>query len=556
MNRRQFTQNFLVAAGALTLQPLQRLAAQQNVPLPAPKRGETESFVSGTIYGVRSGRKVVLPQVRVSNGRDVVLTDRLGRYRLPVASGDVVFLTKPRGFALPLNADNLPQFYRIHQPEGSPKATYPGIAPTGVLPTSLDWTLQEQAESDEFRVLLFGDPQSRNQEEIGFLTRDIIADVAGQKAAFGVSLGDQAFDDLTIYPNQNRAIAALGLPWFNVKGNHDMDYDAPDRTHAGETFKATFGPLYHSFDYGAAHFVILDNVAYEGKTNALAENGRPDTKTLDGKRRGAYHAELGAKQLQWLENDLKTVPRDQLVVFLMHIPLVNLEAINEEGRRANVRDLPAFFRLIEDRPNCLSISAHTHFQRHVFLGREVGFNGAKPHHHFNSVTTCGSWWTGMPDEQGIPHTTMRDGAPNGYSFLNIKGNTYSIDFKAARREAGYQMNIYAPDEVARGEAAKTEILVNVFASSPKSKVEMQVGNGPWSAMQLTTRPDPAYVAAKTAQEAIPKNGARKLPEIIDSPHLWAANLPANLPTGAHMIQVRTTDMWGKTHQDRRILRVA
>ncbi|HEX8463717.1 MAG TPA: calcineurin-like phosphoesterase family protein [Abditibacterium sp.] len=553
MNRRQFSQNLLVAAGALAL-PLQRFARAQNAPLSAPKPTDTQNLVSGVVYGVRGGRKVPLPQVRVSNGREIAVTDRLGRYRLPVSEGDVVFVIKPRGFALPLNADNLPQFYRIHQPQGSPKAKYPGIAPTGTLPASLDWTLTEQAESDNFRVLLFGDPQSRNQQEIGFLTRDILSDVMGERAAFGISLGDQAFDDLSIYPNQNRAIALLGMPWFNIIGNHDLDFDAPDRTHSAETFKATFGPTYYSFDYGSAHFIVLDDVAYDGKTDALPPNGRPDVRTMDGKLRGTYHTELGAKQLQWLENDLKLVPREQLVVLMMHIPLLNLENRDETGRRADLRELPAFFRLLEGRPNCLSISAHTHFQRHVFLGREAGFAGE--HHHFNAVTTCGSWWTGMPDEQGIPHTTMRDGAPNGYSFLNIAGNKYSIDFKPARREANYQMNIYAPLEVPRADLSKAEVLANVFAGSPKSKVEMRVGNGAWKPMQLTERPDPAYVAAKTAQEAIPQNKARKLPEIINSPHLWAATLPADLAGGAHRLQVRSTDMWGKIHQDQIIVRVA
>jgi hypothetical protein len=554
MNRRRFTQNLLAAAGALTLQPLSRFAQAQgnNVPLPAPRNGETASFVSGAVYGVRSGRKVPLPQVRVSNGREIVRTDRLGRYRLPVAVGDVVFVIKPRGFALPLNADNLPQFYRIHQPQGSPKAKYPGIAPTGVLPTSLDWTLQEQTESDEFRVLLFGDPQSRNQEEVGYLTRDIIADATNQKAAFGVSLGDQAFDELSIYPNQNRAIAMLGMPWFNVVGNHDLDFDAPDRTHSTETFKAIFGPTYYSFDYGPAHFVVLDDVAYDGKTAGLPANGKPDARTIDGKLRGTYHTELGAKQLQWLENDLKLVPRDQLVVFMMHIPLVNPEG----NKQADLRDLAEFFRLIENRPHTLSVSAHTHFQEHLFLGQETGFRGPGEHHHFNCVTTCGSWWGGLPDEHGIPHTTMRDGAPNGYSFLNIKGNTYSVDYKAARRPADYQMNIYAPLEVASTELAKTEVLANVFAGSKKSKVEMQIAGSPWLTMQQVERQDPAYLAASKAQEALPKAAGRKLPAIINSPHIWAATLPGNLTPGTHLLRVRATDMWGKTHEDHAIVRVA
>ncbi|MBW3637258.1 MAG: calcineurin-like phosphoesterase family protein [Armatimonadetes bacterium] len=543
MNRREFTQNLLLAAGALTLQPLSRLAQAQNtVPIPPLQNGETQSFVSGTISGVRGRRKVALPQVRVSNGRDIVLTDRLGRYRLPVAVGDIVFVIKPPGYALPLNAQNLPQFYRIHQPQGSPPLQYEGVAPTGPLPISLDWTLQEQVEPDEFRVLLFGDPQSRNQEEVGFLTRDVIADVAGQRAAFGVSLGDEAFDDLSIYPNQNRAIATLGMPWFNVVGNHDLNFDVPDRTHSTQTFKSIFGPTYYSFDYGSAHFVVLDDVAYDGIGSAP-----PDA------RKGTYHAELGARQLAWLQNDLKLVPREQLVVVMTHIPLISPGG----NKKADLRDLAAFFRLIENRPHCLSISAHTHFQEHMFLGRDAGFNGAGEHHHFIHATPCGSWWTGMRDEQGIPHTTMRDGAPNGTSFLNIKGNRYSIDFKPARRPADYQMNIYAPDEVARTDIAKTEILANVFAGSKKSRVEMQIGDGAWRAMQHAPRPDPAYAAAKAAQEALPKNGgARKLPDIIPSPHIWVATLPENLPAGTHLLRVRATDMWGRTYEERAVLRVA
>ncbi len=555
MKRRDFTRNFLLGAGALTVQPLQRLArAQDLLARPAARTASDgpNQTVTGTIYGLKAGRKIALPRVRVSNGREVVQTDRMGRYRLPVSEGDVIFVIKPRGFALPLNADNLPQFYRIHQPSGSPASRFPGVAPTGALPASLDWTLTEQTESDDFRVLLFGDPQSRNQTEIGYLTRDIIEDVAGERAAFGISLGDEAFNDLSIYPNQNRAIATLGMPWFNVKGNHDMNFDAQDRSHEAETFKATFGPTYYSFDYGAAHFVVLDNVAYDGKTGALPESGKPDALTLDGKARGTYHTELGPRQVQWLENDLKLVPREQLVVILMHIPLVNPDAGDEAGKSADMRDLADFARLIAGRPNCLSISAHTHFQRHLFLGGEHGFGGE--HHHFNSVTTCGSWWGGMPNEQGIPQTTMRDGAPNGTSFLNISGNRYSIDFKPAQREAKYQMNVYAPLEIARADAPKTEVLANVFAGSPKSKVEMRVGGGAWQTMQLAPRQDPAYVAAKSAQEAIPKNGARKLPENMVSPHIWAAHLPA-LPVGAHWIEVRSLDMWNRTHADKTLVRV-
>ncbi|RYG70475.1 Cna protein B-type domain containing protein, partial [bacterium] len=262
MNRREFNRNFAIAAGAIGFQPLTRLAqAQMNqaqpndVTVTASKNGAPVS-ASGIVYGERDGRKFPLPKVRVSNGREIAITDRLGRYSLPVTEGDIIFVVKPRDYALPLNDINLPQFYRIHKQQGSPKQEFPGIKPTGPLPSQVNFTLKYQKESDEFRVLLFGDPQSRNQEEIGFMMRDVIGDVIGQKAAFGISLGDIAFNDLSIYENHNRAVALLDIPWFNLIGNHDLNFDAADRKDSVETYKSLYGPPYYSFDVGSTHFVV------------------------------------------------------------------------------------------------------------------------------------------------------------------------------------------------------------------------------------------------------------------------------------------------------------
>ena len=69
----------------------------------------------------------------------------------------------------------------------------------------------------------------------------------------------------------------------------------------------------------------------------------------------------------------------------------------------------------------------------VFLGKDKGWNGDKPHHHLINATVCGSWWVGQIDEVGIPHATMNDGAPNGYSVITFDGNQYSVEFKAARK---------------------------------------------------------------------------------------------------------------------------
>ena len=122
-----------------------------------------------------------------------------------------------------------------------------------------------------------------------------------------------------------------------------------------------------------------------------------------------------------------------LVVLLMHIPLIDVE------------DRQELYRLIENRPHCLSVSGHTHHHEHLFITRQDGWRGPEPHHHVINVTVSGSWWSGAPDERGIPHTMMADGAPNGYSIISFDGAKYSLDFKAAGQPADYQMRIMMPE---------------------------------------------------------------------------------------------------------------
>src|SRR5690606_8316469 len=98
--------------------------------------------------------------------------------------------------------------------------------PTGPLPASIDFPLYPQEEPGQFRAILFGDPQPRNQQEIDFMAHDVLPELIGTDAAFGVTLGDIAFNNLEVFEPQARAIAVLGIPWYNVIGNHDVNYDA------------------------------------------------------------------------------------------------------------------------------------------------------------------------------------------------------------------------------------------------------------------------------------------------------------------------------------------
>ncbi len=377
---------------------------------------------------------------------------------------------------------------------------------------------------------MFGDPQPRNQKEVDFVAHDVVEELIGTDASFGVTLGDIAFNNLETFEALNKTIALIGIPWYNVIGNHDINFDAQHDHHSDETFERVYGPAYYSFDYGQVHFIVLDDIEWFIPT----EGGK-----------GEYRGGLGGEQMEFIRNDLALMPEEQMVVLMMHIPLVG------------VRDREELYRLIEKRPFCISISGHTHHHEHRYIKREDGWLGPEPHHHIINVTVCGSWWSGAPDERGIPHTTMADGAPNGYSIISFDGTKYQLDFKAAGRPADYQMQIIAPEEVSQSELEDTTVYVNVFNASERSTVEMSLGGEDWTRMQHTNEIDPLYQAVYDAEAAVLATAPkwRQLAKPKPSTHLWKAKLPAAADAGTILLRVRATDANGKPYSAERVIRV-
>ena len=479
-----------------------------------------------------------IPNVRVSNGREVVKTAADGKYELPVNNDTMLFVIKPRNWRTPLSEQQLPQFYYNHKPSGSPKLAFPGVAPTGPLPASVDFPLYPNKEPDQFKAILFGDPQPRNKTEVDYIAHDVIEDLVGTDASFGVTLGDIVFDNLKLFDTQANAIAVLGIPWYNVIGNHDINFDAKNDKQSDETFEKHFGPAYYSFDHGPVHFLVLDDVEW-----LVDENGR-----------GKYRGGLGKEQIEFVKNDLAMIPEDQLLVILMHIPL------------NDVHDRQDLYRLIEKRPFCMSVSAHTHYMQHRFITDADGWRGPEPHHHVVNVTVSGSWWSGQKDERGIPHTTMADGAPNGYSIVSFDGKKYKLDFRAAGRPKDYQMAIYVADEIAEwDEESSTDVYVNVFNGSERSKVELRSDGGKWQRMEKVAVEDPAYKKMHSSEtklyEQLIKKGVpeaelwRKIGGPKLSSHIWKGNLIGPRQVGTTLVEVRATDMHGREHVGRRTVRV-
>ncbi|MBK0369186.1 calcineurin-like phosphoesterase C-terminal domain-containing protein [Flavobacterium sp. SE-1-e] len=490
--------------------------------------------VSGYVYddvnrnGKKESKEKPIANVAVTNGAEVVLTDKNGKYSLPISNDAIIAVIKPSGYAIPLNSDNLPQFFYNYKPEGSPKFKFSGVAPTGKLPKLLNFGLYQTNEPDEFTALVFGDPQPYTLEEVDYFYRGVVAEVEGIKnVPFGLSLGDLVGNDLSLFNPYIQAVKKTGIPWYNLLGNHDLNFDATEDKLADETYEAHFGPANYAFNFGKVHFIVLDDVLY------------PDPRDQKG-----YWGGFREDQLQFIENDLKFVPKDHLIVLAFHIPLSepDEDAFRDEDRNK-------LFKILQDFPNTLSLSAHTHIQRQDFFGKKEGWLQEKPHHHYNVGTTSGDWYSGKLDEKGIPISVMRDGTQKGYAFIHFNGNQYNVSYKVAGKPKEHQMELFAPKVVAKVKRTKAGVFANFFMGKEGDQVQYRIDGGVWKDMEFVKEQDPSYVALvyewDTTEQLMP---GRRSSDPIISTHVWRGNLPANLDLGVHTIEIQATDMFGNQHK--------
>jgi len=497
--------------------------------------------------GVRDEGEPGLAGVPVSNGLDVLRTDLDGSYELEVDDDTIVFVIKPRDWRPRIDDENLSRFYYIHKPAGSPDDAYdfPGVEPTGSLPTSIDFPLTTSPEPDEFTVIIMGDPQPQTRQEVRFYANDVVAELIDTTATLGMSMGDIVGNDLELFTAVNDVQALIGVPWYNVLGNHDINFKSPNDEYSDETFERVYGPPNYAFQYGQVHFVVLDNVYWKG----------PVRKDKEGKQHGGYEGRLSEDQLQFVANYLKLAPKEDRVVICTHIPLPEIGTWNTQHVTPQCEKL---MEILSGHPHTMSFSAHTHVNQHDFVGSDEGYSpdAATEHHHHNVATGSGSWYRGALDLQGFPSTAMADGAPNGYILATFKGNDYVLRYKGARMPANYQMAIHTPEVICSDCEKAAEVVANIFNGSERSKVRMRVrGQTDWVPMQQSPRIDPTYAAAQERDVVAAGEDRRPLPGAKVTEHIWAATLPKGLPAGMHVLEVESTDMFDQTDQGIRIIEV-
>lgn len=531
--------------------------AVANCNLPA----DSEEIIRGSVYietnnnNRRDRFEAGVAGVSVSNGCAVVQTDGGGNYRIPIHGTQILFISKPAEFDLPVDDNNIPQFFYRHYPDGTPKEiagtsiewAWPVIEPTGPLPSVMNFGLIPREQSaNQFTAHAFADSQAMYELDQDMLREDLVSPLIGNPygVEFGITVGDVVYDNLALYERHKAMMALMDIPQWNLPGNHDINFASPDGIFANETFKSHFGPTYYSFNQGNVHFVALNNVEYAGHGKQFGDSG--------------YRGYVPEYQLNWLEQDLANVATDKLIVIATHIPLVSeaSDGQSEPHSGPNTENFSRLLDILEPFSNIYGIAGHdTSNSWKTEVNHKHGWQGQPWIAHTLAEVRGSGWSKGLRDARGVRDSIMEDGNPNGFYVLKFDESAVTPDFipfpfgpdAAQRLRITLDPPLSAQDgsSINRGAAqADTKIVVNLFDGGVRDSVWASLDGGDLQAMNYVVRSDPfierlSSMYQETENEYSP--AAR-------SAHIWEMDLPEGLIAGLHVIEIQAEDEFGQQRQ--------
>ena len=487
--------------------------------LPAPSAEPRPSGVS--VEGTVSCAGQPVGGVVVSDGVEVAVTDASGHYELvSKKQKGYVFVSIPSGYKVATRDANTPDFYKYT------------TQPAGTLET-LDFTLLQDTDQSMFKCIVIGDIQVNNLsngDDIRQFNEVFIPDFNNFRAAhssekmFILTLGDLSWNDYWADHHFNmddyKAMfdaAISGIQVFNTPGNHDNDRGTDGvfpqtNDECKAKYRSLFGPSNYSFNVGAYHFIVLDNVECY---NLGQQDGTKNRGTM------SYHFKITDEQLDWVAKDLEYVSPSTPLIISGHCPFYRYDG-TERLENGTTGRLVA---LLGGRRTHL-LSGHTHYvynvdhlsDLNVFEHNAGGLAGSCTHANNFAMSP--------------------NGAPCGYKVFDIDGTNLSWLYKGYRLTEEDQFRVYDRNEACLASevwipsctsedarlAWETRVswyleprtdnylVINVFDYDPTWTVEAFEGSTPLVVEKVATtsgyeaeRRDPLYMAAFEAPNYFNKN---------------------------------------------------
>ena len=475
-------------------------------PLSSPQTVSGTVFVDRNGNGLQDKGEKSLRAIPVSNGDTIVVTDKQGRYELPVAAGSSIFPILPADYTLATSRVVNAGFHYAGQQ------------------SVVNFPLTRKPVNRRFRLNAIGDVQVSNYQELDYATRTLWPELLPSPApshssatsTINLFLGDLVNNNLSLYPDLRRLMEQLPQQSWTVLGNHDRDVGTVSWRQT-RSYNETFGADMYAFNEGRCHFIVLNNVYPDGA-------------------RG-YKGRFSERQLHFVRQDLQLVPQDRLVVLCMHVPLAH------SGNAAEL------ISLVEGRGDVLVLSGHMHSVARFFHeGRGVRL------HELSAGATCGFWWVGEKDIDGVPSALQQEGTPRNYFVLDFDDTRYQIRCKGVGLDADRQMTIHVTgidtlDLHLRDlkDLPAGLMMMTVWGGCDSTEVRCRVDGGEWQVCQKQALIDPNVARARelNLQRIYPTKYNRLNPlRHRPSGQLWTLQLPADACRGAHVVEVEATDRFG------------
>ena len=520
-----------------TLSRMEALLVETSGGEPVPEAGMT-------VYGKVLCEGVGVPDVVVSDGCEVVRTDADGVYQMASQKRHgYVFISVPSGYEVP-SEGILPQIHhQLSLPAGEAER--------------VDFTLTEVAGQQHHTMLIFGDIHLANRtgdrSQFASFVRDVNAWTAAHtgERIYAMTLGDMTWD---LYWLDNRysfpqyladANGLQNLQVFHTIGNHDHSMYFTGDFDTVVEYKRTMAPTYYSFNIGDVHYIVLDDIEC---TNSVLNPDR-----TDGAYNRTYTDNVVQEQLNWLRKDLAFVPASTPLCLTTHAPLYTASG------GASLNNVTTLVDILKHYDNVQFFTGHTHVMYNV------DNSGTTHVFEHNAGAVCATWWWSAHEVPGIH--VAQDGAPGGYSIVDVNGKTFQWQFKGTGRALSHQFRTYdrntivmtpeayVPSANASGVSKFTSltaewsaasssnyVYINVWNYDPSWKVEV-TENGRALSVTRVNSYDPLHLVAYTAQR-LNKNKTLTFPTKKTN-HMFRVAASSATST----LQIRVTDRFGRVYTE-------